>query len=138
MVDMLEKKNTSSAYLIPLILAYTFMQKFQELDGNPVYKILNEILLPGLDMFMLQKHSPLLQKFDRFVHQIKTFSLVREYHPKNVKTVVEHTVLTMSHFYLVFGLLVVGECLATFVFLFEISWNKCLCRWIRKNYFGKR
>lgn len=124
-IKYLENKTPNLGYMVSDEFAYYFMNKFQKETGDTIFEIVEETLFTGVLIYHFRKHSPFLQKFDRFLLLMKQHGLLREEKIKSTtkrKNVSDK--LTLSHLLVGFHLLLIGHSIAIVIFTMEICRKK--------------
>ncbi|KAJ3663162.1 hypothetical protein Zmor_007468 [Zophobas morio] len=119
--------DTSASYIITLTLANKFMATVKSKYARPPFYILEEALVPGMDMYFFQRHSPYLEKFDECLLRQKQYALseIRIHSGSSLKENISrsensHIALRMEHLQSVFHIFEIGLGLSVIVFMCEI------------------
>ncbi|KAJ3663163.1 hypothetical protein Zmor_007469 [Zophobas morio] len=130
-IKRLYSLDTSASYAIILTFANKFMESLKSNYAKPPFYILEEALVPGMDTYFFQRHSPYLEKIDECLLRLKQYALSEKrvytssYFKRNfTRSRSPVIVLGVEHLQSVFHILTVGLLLSVLVFICEIVVKK--------------
>lgn len=122
--EMLLNKK-AGAHIVSYDVATTIINQFIYNTGDPVYKIVPEVFLPGLRVIYLQENSPFTEKVNEVLLILEQYGLWRKKkYFIGMKQLQETEKLNLSHLGFVFMIHLYGNILAFLVFVCELLWSK--------------
>lgn len=121
-IQRTRERNTSGAFVVSRQFAEYYINQNRRLHGDPVYEIMEEVLIPGSMVYLLQKTSPFLVKINRCLLLIHQHALQRKSVYDSVASS-EENILVLSHFSVIFYMLFLGYLAGFIAFLMEISFE---------------
>ena len=125
--NMLYSLDTRAAHVVMWTYAKTFTETLKNRYAKPPFYIMEEALVPGVDAYFFQRHSPYLEKINECLLRQKQYALseIRIHSGSSLRGNItrnegSQTVLGMKHLHHVFHLLVMGLFLSVVVFVCEI------------------
>lgn len=121
--------DTSTAYIIVTTFADIFMETLKSKYAKPPFYVMKEKLVPSLNTYFLQKHSPYMEKLSESIQRQVQYGLAetKKYHGRGIRGNAtesnEETVLKMHHLQSVFYLFLIGLAVAILVFISEIVYS---------------
>lgn len=126
-LEKLYNLDTSSAYIIIKTTANKFMESLNSKFLEPPFYIMNEALVPSLNTYIFQKHSPFLEKVNECLGRMKQHGLLNSPFSKPVGAIcnqellhVHNTKLCFRHLRFVFAILATGLLISFIVFALEL------------------
>lgn len=117
-IQRIKERNTSGAFVASRQLANYYINENKRNWGDPIYEIVEEVLIPGNRVYLFQKVSPFWYKINKCLLLIQQHAL----HTRiqyNAIISPEKNILQLSHVLVIFYMLFIG-CLAGFIaFLME-------------------
>ncbi|XP_018579388.1 uncharacterized protein LOC108917324 [Anoplophora glabripennis] len=80
--DLISTSNTFSGYIMTEEAARVYVEFIRSKDDKPIYHIVGEKLIPGINTYMVQKKSPFLKRINKMMLLIRQFGL-RDHWMKN-------------------------------------------------------
>ncbi|XP_057661213.1 uncharacterized protein LOC130896866 [Diorhabda carinulata] len=113
------------AFVIRRDIAEYFINNYKFNKGDTRYDILKESLIPGYNVYVFQKNSPYISKFNKYLLRLKQFGFNFKDKKFKIKVTPDKTrILTFSHLIGVLMIYTFGMCVASLVFLGELLWKK--------------
>lgn len=115
----------TNAYILSQDLAKMYINQFIKNKSHPFYEIADEIFIPGLRVFHLQKNSPFLEKVNEVLLLVEQFGLWRkEMFCISDKQFQDSIMVDLTHLGFVFTMYLYGNMVAVFAFICELVWKK--------------
>lgn len=133
-----------SAYALPNSYIENILMEHKRRNGETIYHILEEHLIPGLGVYMFSEYSPYIRTFNKLFLKNKEFGLSRyksinqpnRNYVKltNVANKYTNTVFTLYHLQTPFLILLMGIAIATLTFICELIYFQYSLRKNRLQY----
>lgn len=103
-----------------------FSNELRYSNGLPIYTVVDESLLPGVNVYSLQKNSPYCRGFNTWLLRIQQygFSIYKKRQNKSTSKSDEILALSLKHFCVTFLMLILGYGIAGVAFLMELVWYR--------------
>ncbi|XP_064215894.1 uncharacterized protein LOC135267916 [Tribolium castaneum] len=117
--------DTRTAYIIVTTFADTFIETLKSKYERPPFYVMKEKLVPSINTYILQRHSPYMRKLSNCLLRQVQYGLseMREYETRVKEISDSQIVLGMQHLQSIFYLYLMGLCCSTLVFLIEIGYS---------------
>ncbi|KAJ3663159.1 hypothetical protein Zmor_007465 [Zophobas morio] len=126
-IELLYSLDTRSAHIVLSTYAKKFIETLKSKYANPPFYIIEEALVPSVDRYFFQRHSPYLEKINECLLRQKQYALseIRIHSGSSLKGNItrnegSRTVLGMKHLHHVFHLFTMGLFFSVVVFICEI------------------
>lgn len=120
-IQHVRERNTSGAFVVSRQFAQYYINQNKKMYGDPIYEIMEEVLIPGSLVNLLQKTSPFLTKINKCFLLLREHALPRKSIYGSV-TPSQENILELSHFSVMFYMLFLGYLTGFAVFFLEKYW----------------